>query len=88
MPKKTIKELQEENEKLRKQLRENEELLRRAAIKAIKLMAKIKRSEAPQFWIANDTTLSDRHLGWQSTPQEDRAQLSRQPTINGHNHDL
>jgi hypothetical protein len=77
MAKKTIKELQEENEQLRKQLRENEELLRRAAIKAIKLMAKIKQSEAPQFWIATDMTPNDRHLGWQQTPQAESAQVRK-----------
>jgi len=88
MGKKTIKELQGENEQLRKQLRENEELMRRAAIKAIKLMAKLKESEAPQLWVTNGTTTADQYLGWQPTAHEERAQLRTQRAINRPNQDL
>ena len=88
MARRTIKELEEENEQLRKQLRENEELMRRAAISAIKLMSKIKQSEAPQLWVTSDTATADQRLGLQPTLQEEGAQLRTPRAINRPNQDF
>ena len=67
MAKPTVKELLEENEQLRKQLRQNEELMRRAAITAIKLMAKIRQSEAMRPWALSGTATIDQSFGSQPT---------------------
>jgi hypothetical protein len=82
MARKSMKELEEEIEQVRKQLRKNEELMRRAAIKAIKLMAKIKQCETPRLWVTSGTTTADQHFGWQPASQEERAQLRTQRAIN------
>jgi hypothetical protein len=67
MAKPTVKELLEENEQLRKQLRQNEELMRRAAIRAIKLMAQLKKSQAMYPWASGSTTKVDESLGFEPT---------------------